>query len=128
MPLTVTVVQKEENVYAVSAFGSLDSNTYSTLEQKVQPLLSSPIKALVLDMTHISYISSMGVSVILRIKKTVEEMKGNFLMTNLQPQIKMVFEIIKALPQVGIFESTQEADRYLAEMQRRAMEKKDEDY
>jgi anti-anti-sigma regulatory factor len=66
----------------------------------------------------------MGVSAILKAKKTIETEGGSFLMTNLQPQIKRVFEIINALPSVSIFESPEEADRYLAEMQKRALEEK----
>jgi hypothetical protein len=43
-------------------------------------------------------------------------------LTNLQPQIRKVFEIIQALPSLNIFESVEELDRYLAAMQRKVRE------
>jgi anti-anti-sigma factor len=123
MALSVSVTRKEPGVYLIAPIGSLDSDTYATMEHKVHPLLVPETKALIVDMEHVNYISSMGVSVILRTKKEIETLGGSFLLINLQPQIKTVFEIIKALPPEGVFESIEEADRYLAEMQRRVMGK-----
>ena len=45
---------------------------------------------------------------------------------NLQPQIRKVFDIIQALPSLNVFESVEELDQYLAEMQRKVREGKDE--
>ena len=42
--------------------------------------------------------------------------------TNAQPQVQKVFEIVKALPGMSVFTSTQELDKYLAEMQRKVIE------
>ena len=38
-------------------------------------------------------------------------------LTNLQPQIRKVFDIIHALPSLNVFESVDELDRYLASIQ-----------
>ena len=40
-------------------------------------------------------------------------------MVNLQPQIKKVFDIVKALPEQQIFTSIEEMDNYLKEIQRK---------
>jgi anti-anti-sigma regulatory factor len=42
---------------------------------------------------------------------------GKFLMVNLQPQIKKVFEIIKALDGMNVFKDQAEMDEYLTAMQ-----------
>jgi len=124
MGMTVRVYEKEPSVFVVVVTGSLDSATYQDLEKKVKPFLMETTKALILDLKMLDYISSMGVSVILKTKKTIEELGGSFLMVNLPPQIKVVFDIVKALPNMCLFESLQEADNYLAEMQRRAKEER----
>jgi anti-anti-sigma factor len=124
MSLKIHTMKKDANVFVVSLLGSLDSNTYSELEQALKPILAKPNNSLALDLENLDYISSMGVSVILAAKKNIETRGGVFLMTKLQPQIKTVFEIIKALPSVPVFESIEEADRYLAEMQKRTLEGK----
>ena len=123
MTLTVNVDKKGEGAFVVFPFGSIDSITYKELENKVLPLLVSTTKVLMLNMEGVSYISSMGISVILKTKKAVEENGGSFIMTNLQPQIKVVFEVIKALPNMRVFESMEEADEYLSHIQRKEIEK-----
>ena len=108
--------------------GSIDTETYSLLEEKVNPFLKQA-KAIIFDMKDVSYISSMGLSVIFRIKKNLEDSSGTIAIINLQPQVKKVFEIIKVLPEY-YFSTMQEAEKYLdeflAEMQKRKLEKSKE--
>jgi anti-sigma B factor antagonist len=122
MPLTVMSVEKQPGIFVVSAYGSLDTNTHEILEKKIDYLLSNgAAKVITLDMKEIEYISSMGVRVILKTKKELARRGGNFLIANVQPQIKRVFEIINALPSLQIFSSLEELDDYLAEMQRQVV-------
>ena len=123
MALTIKVYEREVGVYVVALTGSLDSSTYGDLEDKVTPFLMETTKALIFDLKSLEYISSMGVSVLLKAKKAVESFGNSFLMINMQPPIRAVFEIIKALPSISLFESLEEADAYLTEMQRRARER-----
>jgi hypothetical protein len=60
-----------------------------------------------------------GVRVVFKAQKALKQQDGQFLMTNLQPQVKKVFEIIKALPTLKVFSSIQELDRYLDLMQKK---------
>lgn len=127
MALTLKSYQKELGVIVVEIGGSLDTATYQELEKKLKVILTGSIKALILDMKMLDYISSMGVSVVLKTKKSVEASGGSFMMAHLQHQIKTVFDIVKALPNMCLFESLEEADNYLAEMQRRAKEQNPDD-
>ncbi|UCC95413.1 MAG: STAS domain-containing protein [Candidatus Omnitrophota bacterium] len=112
MPLKVTVTQKEPDVYIVALSGSLDSQTYPDLENALRPILKPSTKAVVFDMEHLVYISSLGLSVIFRTKEALEEKGGTLAITNIQPKIKEVFDAVKAIPS-QIFASMQEADEYL---------------
>lgn len=123
MSLTVTSVEKQPGVFVVSPFGSLDTNTYTVLERKMDSLTGDRfVKVITLNMGGVEYISSMGVRVILKAKKDLTRRGGSLLMMDLQPQIKRVFEIINALPSLQIFSSIQELDSYLTEMQRQAIQ------
>jgi len=84
--------------------------------------LQDKAKVLVFNMEDVTYVSSMGISVILRSKRTVEDNSGTFIMMNLQPKVKKVFDIIKALPVHNIFTGREELDRYLARMQQQDSE------
>jgi anti-anti-sigma factor len=110
-------------MFAASIFGSIDSVTYVELEKAIQPFLIPSTKVLIFNMQGVTYVSSMGIAAVLKTRKAIEQNKGNFIMINLQPQIKAVFEIIKALPDMRVFESMKEADEYLTQIQRKEIEK-----
>jgi anti-anti-sigma factor len=122
MSLKVTSREKSPGVFIVSPEGSLDTDTYPILEKKVDLLLNTPPGTIIFDLEKLDYISSMGVRVIAKAKKSLKESGGKIVLLNLQPQIRKVFEIIKALPSEQIFSSIEEMDRYLDSMQKEAPE------
>ena len=123
MALAIKVEERQKGEFLVSLSGSIDLLTYTSLEDKLRPSLTSSTRALILNMEGVVYVSSMAISVIFKTRKYIEELGGYFLMANLQPQVKAVFDIIKALPAMRVFESMEEADRYFAEIQRKEIEK-----
>lgn len=118
MSLVVDVIKRENGTYVVMPNGSMDSNTYGICEEKIKPFLNESTKVLIFDLSKLEYISSAGLRVIFGAKKAIDAVKGTFLLSNLQPQIRKVFDIVKALPAESIFESVEEADRYLDSMQK----------
>ena len=122
MALKVAVNKKEEGSFTVTLLGSLDTATYTILENAVEEILKTSPKVLIFDMSGVSYISSMGVSAILKTKKAVEEGNGKFFITNLQPQVKKVFDVLKALPSGIIFKNVEELDAYLWQIQKKELD------
>ena len=45
---------------------------------------------------------------------------ASFMMSNVPAHIDQVFRVVKALPNIRVFNSRQEADDYLMEIQKRA--------
>lgn len=121
MALRVMSDEKTAGVYVVSPVGSLDTNTYSTLQQEVESLLQESPQVIIFDLKELNYISSSGVSVILMARKVMKSNEGEVLLVNMQPQIEKVFEIIKALPDQRIFNNIEELDRYLDKMQKKVI-------
>ncbi|MBU4377310.1 MAG: STAS domain-containing protein [Candidatus Omnitrophica bacterium] len=115
-----------EGVYLVKAKGRIDSDTYTILDKKIKPILLSSTKLIILDMEYVDYISSAGLSVIFQAKKIVEGNNGSLIIVSLQPQIKKVFEVMKALPSQNIFRNMAEVDAYLDMVQKREIEKQRE--
>jgi anti-sigma B factor antagonist len=124
MSLEVSIHRKEEGVFTVSCFGSIDTTTYMILDKEITPILVATTKVIIFNMEGVNYISSMGLGVIFKAKKILEQNKGRLIMANLQPQVRNVFDIIKALPAQAIFTSMEEADAYLMEIQKKNIEKK----
>jgi anti-sigma B factor antagonist len=96
--------------------GSLDTSTAPELERQLAPLLApqGALKDLVFDLAKLKFISSAGLRVFAAARKQLKERGGQTAFVNMQPQIQEVFEIMKSLPGVAVFQNIAELDRYLA--------------
>jgi anti-anti-sigma factor len=122
MSLTVTVKEQRVGVFVISPVGSIDSDTYSILEDRADLILESSPSEIVFDMKSVDYMSSAGIRVILKVGKAQKKNGGKIILVHLQPQVKKVFDIIKALPTMTVFTSIEELDDYLDKMQRKVKE------
>ena len=120
MPLKVTVNPRRPGVMVVSPIGAIDASTYTILENKVEDALKESPEVIIFDMEFADYISSTGIRVLLKTKKTLKETDGKMVFMNLQPQIKKVFDILQAIPTLKVFASIAELDNYLDVMQKAA--------
>ncbi len=113
MTLAIKTIEKKEHVYSVCLKGSLDTDTYQSLEKALKELIGDATKAVVLDMAGVDYVSSIGIRVVMWTKKTLEAGNATFAMIDLQPQVQKVFDVMKLLPILDIFEDMPEADKYI---------------
>jgi anti-sigma B factor antagonist len=124
MEFDVILKQKGSDVYVVTPVGAIDSTTYVRLDKEIEAVLDSALKAIILDLSMVNYISSMGIGVIVKTRRALAHMGSQLLLINLQPQVKKVFDIIKALPMAVMFSSVEEADAYLLKIQTDEIEKR----
>lgn len=124
MALTIKKEEKHPGVFVLHISGKIDSETYMDLEEVLEPILVSSTKAIVFDMANVSYISSMGLRTIFKARQVIEENGGMLIMVNLQPQIEKVLSILKAIPDMDIFENMAEADNYLSKLQRNGFKRR----
>jgi anti-anti-sigma factor len=122
MPLEIQIQKNVDpqsaGAVTVKLMGSLDTSTAPELERQLVPVLADTIKDLVFDLAGLKFISSAGLRVFSQARKQLRERGGQASFVHMQPQIQEVFEIIKALPGVGIFKDLAEFDQYLAVRQR----------
>jgi anti-anti-sigma factor len=122
MPLDVHIKKEAEasrpGTVTVTLTGSLDTATAPELERQLAPVLAEVIKDLVFDLAELKFISSAGLRVFSTARKTLKARGGQASFVNLQPQIREVFEIMKSLPGVAVFQDVAELDRYLVARQR----------
>ena len=122
MPLEILILKttgdKNPGAVTVKLTGSLDTATAPELERQLAPVLAGPIKDLVFDLAQLKFISSAGLRVFSTTRKTLKERGGQTAFVHMQPQIQEVFEIMKSLPGVAVFQDEAELDRYLAARQR----------
>jgi len=120
--LSLQIDPAQDKRQRITLSGRLDTHTYQALDEALAPLLATQITTLVLDLSHLDYISSAGIRSIFKARKVLASRDGRVLVVNPQPQIRKVFDVVKAVPLNEIFTSVQELDDYLDEMQRRVLE------
>jgi anti-anti-sigma factor len=102
--------------------GRIDTHTYQDLDQQLAILMANPVlDHLVLDLAGVDYISSAGVRSVFRARKTMTARAARVLVVNPQPQIRKVFDIVKAVPVSEVFTSVAELDAYLDKMQKKVI-------
>lgn len=112
MELKVNIIKKSGGRVIVSPFGPIDTDTHEALKAKIDPLLGPETRALILDMTNVDYISSIGLSLVFQIKGALESTGRAFVMAHLQPNVQRIFKAVKMM--LGPFvASLKEADIYL---------------
>lgn len=67
-----------------------------------------------------SYISSAGIRVLVKARKALEARGGGVAVAHLQPPVRRVIDILKAVPSIDIFADDAQMDAFIERMQRRA--------
>jgi len=108
--------------------GRLDAMTFGELDQAMQQLLPKVADGgtMVVDLAGLEYVSSAGLRSFAKIRKAMKARGGQTLLIHPQPQVRKVFDIVKAVPLSEVFSSTQELDAYLDSMQRKVLEENDD--
>jgi anti-anti-sigma factor len=99
--------------------GGLNTDTAPELERILADGIAAHWQMVLLDMRHLDYISSAGLRVVFKAAKALKSDGRSLAVTNRQPQIEKVFEILQALPDMAVFSSEKELDAYLDAMQAR---------
>lgn len=86
------IVSSNENDTILSVAGSIDTNTAPQLEAAVESALEAS-ENIVFDLAELEYISSAGLRVVLATQKAVVKTAGSFVIHNMRPSVKEVFDI-----------------------------------
>jgi anti-sigma B factor antagonist len=122
MALKIAITEKSKGVANIALAGTLDASTHPELDKEMDIILKTKPGIIILDMEKLNFISSAGLRIIAKAKKSLKETGGTLMLVNLQPQIREVFDIINALPAEQIFASIGELDDYLLARQQMNIE------
>ena len=124
MSLQVKIEPVEGGRVVVSPIGKLDATTCQEFDKALDRVLTQMAHGatLVFDLADLQYVSSAGLRSLFRARKAMRTNGGFSLIVHAQPQVRKVFEIVKAVPVHEVFRSVEELDAYLAEMQRKVVE------
>ena len=121
MALDIDIAEIGSGGRRISLRGRLDSQTAPVLEERLQRLLDSPaVTAALFDLAELQYIGSAGIRVLVHTRKILEARGGGVAVANLQPMVRQVFDIVKALPSIDVFATDAELDAFVESMRQRS--------
>lgn len=120
MTLSLNTESESSERTTLHLHGRLDAQTFGEFDLAILDLLPRVADGgtMVLDLSALEYISSAGLRSIAKIRKSMRARGGHTLLLNPQPQVRKVFDIVKAVPVHEVFANAQELDTYLDHMQR----------
>ena len=98
--------------------GELNTITASQLEQQLNDALIPQTSTLIMDLEHLSFVSSAGLRIFAKAQKMMKARSGHAYFVRPSPQVKKVFDIVKIVKVSDVFSNDDELDDYLAAMQR----------
>ena len=124
MSLQVRIDAAVATRVVVRPIGKLDAVTSPEFDRALDGVLAQAPRGgtLVIDLVDLEYVSSAGLRSLFRARKAMRTNGGFSLLVHAQPQVRKVFEIVKAVPVSEVFSSVEELDAYLADMQRKVVE------
>jgi anti-anti-sigma factor len=100
------------DVVVVAPVGAIDFPNAQLLEHALAPHLVSPpggTSALVLDLGHVGYVSSMGLRVLMVAARALRPRNARIAVSSLQPVVAEIFDIARFNHVVEIFPTVRDA-------------------
>ena len=127
--MTLNIRTESTSAQRITLFveGRLDASTFGEFDAEVPERLADVPDGgtVVLDLQGLEYISSAGLRSFARIRKQMRTRRVQTLLLNPQPQVRKVFDIVKAVPVNEIFVTARELDEYLDRIQRSILQEED---
>lgn len=104
------VTQSEDKKVAVCELkGVVDTTTFPNLQSNLYRLRRQGIRILILDMKDISYVNSLGFSILVKHAKLFKNEAGEIILANMQPKVQMVSGVLGLAECVRNFPTVKEA-------------------
>jgi anti-anti-sigma factor len=88
-----TTISQNGKKYNVVLTGRIDTSTAAQFEQDMKPLMDIENGDITIDCADLEYTSSQGLRTFLTLQKKVMTHNGQLVLTNMQAQVKEVFDI-----------------------------------
>ena len=98
----VDIKQTEPGIAVLVVHGYLDAHTFEQMDNTINTLYEQKAFKLVVDLSHVPYISSAGAGVFIGAVGTAQDNSGNIVMVNPQPNVREVFDLL-GLTQIFLF-------------------------
>jgi anti-anti-sigma factor len=99
----------QENVMVISADGGLNRQTADQFTDSIITLIEAGLRNIIVDCEKLTYISSIGVSVLLRLRKRAAKAGGEVKIANVHNRITEVLAMLRLGKAFAIYPSVDKA-------------------
>jgi anti-anti-sigma factor len=107
--------EKRGKVKIVGLRGRLDANSSQAVENQLLALLNQGEDRLVLDFSELTYMSSLGLRVLMMVAKNIKRVNGKLALAGLNDHIYEIFKIARFTSIFSIYSSSDEAVAHCAD-------------
>jgi anti-anti-sigma factor len=107
--------EKRGKVKIVGLRGRLDANSSQAVENQLLAILNQGEERLVLDFSELTYMSSLGLRVLMMVAKNIKNVNGKLALAGLNDHIYEVFKIARFTNIFSIYASRDEAVAHCAD-------------
>ncbi len=122
MSLNLSVTQQSALCGTIALSGMLNTDSAPELDLQIQRMVASGVRVVTLGLAKLEMITSAGVGVVMKVQTTLARKGGELVFVDMPVQIKKVFEIVRLLPTLKVFENARETDEYLVAVQQRLLD------
>ena len=105
--------EEKAGLFIIHPVGPINTNTSPILQKEMQRIIESRPEIVLLDMNQVNYINFRGLRVILKTIMEMNQRNGKVCLTNLQPQVKEMFEIMHGILPIWVFEGRKQLEHYI---------------
>jgi anti-anti-sigma factor len=88
--MNITDEHLSNEIYKINLEGRMDIEGVGSIETKFAGMTASPRQAIIVDMSAVPYMSSIGIRALLMNAKSVTKRQGKFVILNPEPNVKNV--------------------------------------
>jgi anti-anti-sigma factor len=104
---------EEKGIPIIYIYGDVTSETDSEITEFYQKIASQGKNKIIINFTHISYINSAGIAILINIITDVADKKGQVIFVNLSSHFQKVMDIVGLTDFVDIYGTNEEALKVL---------------
>lgn len=110
----LVTTQSEDKKFAICQLkGVIDTATFPNLQSVLYRLRRLGVRQLILEMQEVSYVNSLGFSILVKHSKLFKNEAGELVVANMQPKVQMVSGVLGLAECMRIFPTAKEAQEAL---------------
>lgn len=109
MSLQIDLSEHDNGVAVLTVRGEVDMSSSSTVRGQMSPLLKSGRKAIIVNLSHVTYMDSSGIATLVEGLQQSMKLKIAFRLAELNPAVRNVFKLARLETVFQVYESTTDA-------------------